>query len=258
MTVKVAQIAYTNTAPFFHFWPKGEFELVPGVPKELAQAARVGDVAAGPLPLVECWALENEFEPLGSYGIAAREKCRSVFVFSKMPFSEMDNITVGVTRESATSVILLQTLIRLKYGHNVTVRPGLRAEDDAWLVIGDQALKWVSKPVAVNWPHATDLATEWWNWQGKPFVFAQWVVQKELIQQTKQKLEETLQKSLREGLVALPQVALSHIQRLGLPAATVIAYLSGMIYELGDDEKEGMKIFREMVQSAGLKSEAAR
>src|SRR5688572_15374400 len=102
--MNVAQIAYANTIPFFHYWNADEFTLVPGSPKGLAEAARRGELVAGPLPIVEVWDLEDRFEPLGNWCIAAQERCRSVYVLSKQPFSELDHVMIGATKESSTSV----------------------------------------------------------------------------------------------------------------------------------------------------------
>jgi predicted solute-binding protein len=59
----VGRIAYTNTEPFFQKWPIDRFPLTYGVPRALAGAARAGEIVAAPLPIVECWDLENTFSP---------------------------------------------------------------------------------------------------------------------------------------------------------------------------------------------------
>src|SRR4051812_41605764 len=130
--MNIARIAYANTAPFFHFWPAAPFHLMNGSPRELAQAAQAGDVLAGPLPLVECWKLENEFAPLGNWGIAARQRVRSVYVFSRRPFRELRDATIGLTTESSTSVLLCATLLHHKYNVTARLHDGLGPEDDAW------------------------------------------------------------------------------------------------------------------------------
>ena len=74
-------------------------------------------------------------------GISSRKKCRSVLLFSKMPFSELNRVSIGVTRESSTSVALCHLLLEERYHNTARFRKGLQVQDAAWLVIGDQALR---------------------------------------------------------------------------------------------------------------------
>lgn len=247
--MNVARIAYTNTEPFFHYWNSPEFKLKPGSPKSLADdAKKKGDIIAGPLPLVECWALDDRYEPLGNWGISSRERCRSVYVFSQIPFAEIDHASMGVTKESATSVVLCETLIRQKYGNDVRMRKGLQMTDTAWLVIGDQALQLAHSPLSQAWPYVTDLATEWWNWQRKPFVFAQWVVRKDVAGDVRAGLSRTIEKSLEKGIDHISEIAADVAPRLKISPAFVKSYLSEFIYELGDDARESAQLFRQLVQ----------
>jgi chorismate dehydratase len=255
--MKIAQINYANTVPFFHFWPAGEFELHPGVPTELAEAAKRGDVIAGPLPLVECLKLENTFEPLGDWGIAAREACRSVFVLSRHPFSELDHVTIGVTRESATSVVLCKTLIERKYGNNVTLRPGLNLEDAAWLVIGDQALQLSSNPTLRAWSVVTDLATEWWDWKHQPFVFARWIVRRDLNSSIKKNLLACVDASFQKGMANLPRLATTTGERLKISPEFLKSYFNGFLYRLDAAAEESILAFRAMVEEGAYHVERA-
>lgn len=245
---QVARIAYTNTEPFFHFWDTEQFPLTSGVPRVLAQAAKDNDIVAGPLPIVECWKLEKQFFPLSNWGIAAKERCRSVFVFSQRPFSELNDVTIGVTRESSTSVALCSVLIQEKYRNSVRMHRGLESTDDAWLVIGDQALKMAYSPSQLSrWTHVTDLATEWWNWQKLPFVFAQWVARRDIDALFRGRLGKHIQLSYHRGMVALQDIAEQESQRLGLHSELIHEYLKGFMYELTPDAIRGAAIFREMV-----------
>lgn len=245
--IPVARIAYLNTEPFFHLWDNEQFPLSSGVPKALARAARDNELSAGPLPVVECWGLEKEFFPLGNWGIASKEKCRSVFVFSNRPFADLDNVKIGLTRESSTSVALCSVLIQQKYGHTVQMHRGLEADDDAWLVIGDQALKMGYSPASLTkWTYVTDLATEWWNWTGMPFVFAQWVVRKSVDPIVRTRLGKYLQLTYHQGIIALDDIAEKESKRLQLQPELIKEYLKGFMYELSPEALRSMRVFREM------------
>ena len=255
--MKIGQIAYANTEPFFHFWKKESFDLHAGHPKGLAEAARRDEIIAGPLPLVECWALEDKFVPLGNWGIAARERCRSVYVLSRVPFSELDHIMIGVTRESATSVKLCEILIRQRYGNDVRMRRGLQMTDAAWLVIGDQALQLANSPIIQTWPYVTDLATEWWNWQQRPFVFAQWIVRKDVAPEITRLLSATLSESFEHGIEHLEQIAGVIAPRLKVAPAFIKSYLSEFLYKLDGEALESAERFRSLIKLGAVHEPAA-
>jgi chorismate dehydratase len=125
---------------------------------------------------------------------------------------------------------------------------GLEPTDDAWLVIGDQALKMVFSPSQLSrWTHVTDLATEWWDWQQLPFVFAQWVCRKDVDPSLRNRLSKHVQYSFHRSLVALQDIAEKESERLGLHSELVHEYLKGFMYELNGDAIRSMAIFRELV-----------
>jgi chorismate dehydratase len=205
--MRIARIAYINTDPFFYEWAGGDaFELISGTPRELARLAWEGRVDAGPLPLVECWALESKFTTLDNWGIAAREGVRSVLLVSKKPWHSMDGARIGLTEESSTSVKLLKVLSRFKYNVAPVFQTGFSDDDQARLLIGDDALEVWNTPDPA-WGYTTDLAAEWWNWQKKPFVFARWIVRKDADPALVKRLQTLIDESLSNGLHNLPVIA---------------------------------------------------
>lgn len=247
--MNIARIAYANTDPFFHYWNASPFGLQRGAPRALAEEAREGNIVAGPLPIVECWGLEPVFQPLGSWGIAAREKSRSVFVFSKRPFNELGGGTLAVTTESSTSVILADVLLRARHNQDVVIRRGFSDSDEARLVIGDAALRMGLGHGADGWTHVTDLATEWWAWTSLPFVFARWVVRADLSPFLQGKLSGQVEASFAHGMVGLETVAQAAAQRLGLPLSALLDYYRGFLYELGPEAEESIQAFRRLSES---------
>lgn len=248
---KVARISYANTEPFFWSWPVEQFPLVQDTPRQCAQLAFNEAVIAGPLPIVECWKLSGRFEPLGAFGIASEGTCQSVLLFSKKPISDLNNVTIGLTQESSTSVVLCDVLIRERYGHQVNFKRGLDATDDAWLIIGDTALQTLMKKSDLAWNYSTDLSLEWWNWQKLPFVFARWIVKRggPIV---KAELFQTVASCLTEGTEHMADIALMQARRLGLQPETVLTYLQGFRYRLGPQEEKAMVVFRELAEQSPL------
>lgn len=247
--MKVARIAYLNTDPFFYNWPMDEFQLSSGFPRQLAQAAHDADVIAGPMPIVECWKLEDKFDSLKSWGIAVENKCQSVLLFSSKPFNKLNNANVGLTRESSTSVALLDVIMKKRYGFEIQLTRGLRPDQDAWLVIGDQALQMWASPQR-RWAYATDLATEWWDWHQLPFVFARWVVKKGIEGRTWVRLFNAVENSLSMGINSLDQISKRRSKDLNLSYQVIKNYLVQFNYELGPREMASIDLFRHLVSEA--------
>jgi chorismate dehydratase len=245
--LKIAQISYLNTALYFSNWDQNLFPLSPGVPRMLAQAASQNQLIAGPLPLVECWNLEEHFSNLGHWGIASRERSQSVLVFSKKPFSRLNDITLGLTQESSTSVVLCSILLEQKYGHSVQMKRGLSKNDDAWLVIGDEALN-LSQKGDNAWPFVTDLGTEWWDWKKLPFVFARWVVQRNISQEIKTNLIHHVAESFHKSVSQLNSISGEQAVKYSLEKSFVENYLRNFMYELDDTAIKGAEVFRSLVQ----------
>lgn len=250
--MNIGRIAYLNCEPFFHFWPSDGFTLVHGAPRELAQKAAEGLVDAGPLPIVECWKLENDFEPLGKWSIASRLRSGSVFLLSRRPIAELKGATIGLTHDSSTSVMLCELLLRSRYGLDVKLKRGHEQSDDAWLVIGDQALGLKLKNAGTPWSTVTDLATEWWNWQKKPFVFARWVARKTLSPGDHARLEWFVGESLDRGLASLGTIAEAAALKTGFPAELLERYFADFMFELDAEAEEGARAFKNLLEQAGI------
>ncbi|MBV9079878.1 MAG: hypothetical protein JO102_02025, partial [Elusimicrobia bacterium] len=96
------------------------------------------------------------------------------------------------------------------------------------------------------------LATEWWNWQKKPFVFARWVIRKGVGAAERASLENTLRESLRQGQLGLSTVANAAAEEKDFPQPLVERYLSEFVYKIGPEAEESSRLFRSLLEEAGL------
>jgi chorismate dehydratase len=244
--LRVAQIPFLNTVPFFLDWPREPFSLVQASPRQLGHLAAEGRLDAGPLPLVDYWKLEEDFEPLGNFGIAVKKEAGSVFLFSKRPIDQLAGATVGVTNQTSTSAQLLKILLLSRYGIEARFRPGFERDDEARLLIGDEALRVRFSDQRV-FPHAYDLGREWREWRGLPFVFARWVVRRSVPAYLKASLVRQLHKSLALYNKRKSSVLPAAARRMGLPPKIVKKYLDGFVYKLGKSEQRAETAFRDLV-----------
>jgi chorismate dehydratase len=237
--MNIGRISYLNVLPFYHALEPDWAPFVEGSPAFLANAARAGKIDAAPLPLVETFHLEDDFEPLSDFGIACRGKVGSVLLFSHKPFEELSGSRLLFTAESATSVALARHLLDRAGNTEYRVERGDLPEGyDGYLVIGDRALR---EAAASNYPVVTDLSERWHDATQLPFVFARWVVRKSVPAAKRKKLAEALSRSLSAAPV-IPQP-----NPAGLTAKQAQAYLSRIIYRLDDDCQRGAARFRRAV-----------
>jgi predicted solute-binding protein len=225
-------------------------------------------------------------EPI-SFGIANRERVDSVLLFLheakpastdavQMPegrgfgfvsgrvleYDEalsLRGARIAVTGETSTSLRLLRLLLEVRY----RVEPAryermdlerLEAEEDpgiaAALAIGDLALRWRHRPPR-GFRLGMDLATAWFEWSGFPFVFARWVVRRDLPESWKLWLGRFLEDSLNESAGRLPELVRDLPQDLG-PKQDLVRYLENFTYRLGPEEMKSAALFRELLDRNGI------
>ena len=187
-----------------------------------------------------------------NYCIATRDQVKSVMLFSKEGWGDLGGKRIGITDDTATSIRLLQVLLRKKYGVDaslVRMHSGVNdhTEFDAVLLIGDEALR-RNKFGLPGFELVFDLAKEWYEWQKLPFVFAVWALKKELEPDRKSELKQLLEAALEKGESRLESVGALHGKLIGLTSAEVREYLEGFNYRLGDRERAAMEVFRKLFQ----------
>ena len=249
MTTRIGRIPYVNS-DVFYFGMAGEagVELHPLVPRALSNAASEGGLDAGPVPLVTCFELEDSFEPLGDFCIATGEKARSILLFSKRPIDELDGTVVGVTGETSTSVRLMKVLFAERF--LVAPRRYVEVRDvdaDAFLLIGDEALR--NRHGVASYPFLYDLGQEWHEWTGLPFVFARWVVRRDVSDDKVRWLESLISRSIEKGLAAVNEIAATR-RDLNMTSEEVVEYIESFRYRLGEKEMKAIDEFRFLLSSS--------
>ncbi len=249
MKIRVGRIPYLNSEPFYYELDRDDIELHSLVPSALSQAMENGEIDAGPLPLVDYFRLEDRLDPLGRFCIATTQKSRSILFYSKRPIEDLDGATVGITGHTSTSRRLLAVLLT----HRFNVKPAgyvpLEEPNDAFLVIGDEALK--RRYGVPDYPHRYDLGEVWYDWTGLPFVFAMWAVQKGMSPRQMSYLENVLYSCIDEGLEHVPAIYESRLD-LRMSLREVVEYYQGFRYWAGVTEQKAIDLFREYVISIGV------
>src|SRR2546428_8321245 len=115
MTITVGRIPDLDCEPLYFDMARRGIELSEMVPSQLAAAAAAGAIDAGPVPLVDCFQLEDRFQPVSGFCLACAKRAVNIFLYAQQPIEQLQDARIGITDETSTSLRLLQVLLSLKY-----------------------------------------------------------------------------------------------------------------------------------------------
>ena len=236
---RIGYMPYLNSAPFYARLEGDWFDLVELPPRNMAAAMQQGEIDAGPLPIAEVIRMRGAVVE-GGLGVAVNGRARSVLLFSNCPVEELTGRSVAVTSHTSTSVQLLRILFADHWGIEGVDLRGPDEACDAELLIGDDALKKVY--TSEGSPFVYDLASEWKQMTGMPFVFARWVARGDATKPELGRFAETLHGSFAFGMSHLRKV----VRRASIPGMSseeCVDYLKAFTYELGDAEFAAIEEF---------------
>jgi chorismate dehydratase len=241
-TLRVGRLPYLNAWPFHHACGDAAAPVWIGAPPrrlgELA-ARRVLDAAL--LASRDALALRRHYRPLGDLGIARSGEVESVLLLSHRPVSQLSGRRVALSAESRTSRALVRILLADAFGLRGVEYVEHDEPADACLAIGDEAL---ACRASGGWPVVLDLGAEWTRFTGLPFVYARWVVRRDVAAGAARALCDALSASLDapRDLAFAPRPA-------GMTTPDVRRYLAGFSYRLGPAEQAGLARFhRELLR----------
>lgn len=147
-----------------------KIDLSLDIPTDCAAKLINGQVDIGLIPVA---AIPNvpHAHIIADYCIGSVGAVNSVFVFSKVPVSEIK--TVKLDSHSRTSNNLAKVLLKFHWKQEVSFTTDLDAQTDAMVLIGDRTFGKKS-----DYAFAYDMGEEWMKFTGLPFVYAAWVANK--------------------------------------------------------------------------------
>ena len=247
--LRISIVSYLNSKPFLFGLEqekyKKHFSLDLDIPSVCADKLMHNQVDIGLVPVAIIPELEH-FQLVSDYCIGSEGEVSSVLLLSEVPLDKIQ--TVMLDYQSRTSVQLAQ-LLATQYWHISPewrrAEPGYETyihESTAAVVIGDRALL-----LRNNFSYVYDLSMEWNKWTGLPFVFACWVANKDIPQETQLLFNE----ALSSGLQSIPDV----IEKYGSgPVSEAMAkdYLEKKIqFRLDENKRKALKLFLEKVKQTG-------
>lgn len=201
--IKVSAVSYTNSKPFvygiMHSGILDQIDLSLDIPSVCANKLIENQVDIGLVPVAALLHIKD-YQIISNYCIGARGKVDSVFIFSNKPIQEIR--TLQLDAQSRTSNNLSKVLLKYYW----KINPELVNSDfaDAFVQIGDRTFS--SRD---HYPYQYDLAAEWFNFTGLPFVFAVWASNKPIPEDFKIAFNNALKYGLdhrKEVIAGLPEV----------------------------------------------------
>src|SRR5215468_3325556 len=245
MTLRVGRIPYLHAEPFYCDMERRGLVLYEMVPSALAGAITDGDIDAGPIPVVDCFRLAENFQPVAGFCVATVRTTGNVFLYSTKPMTELHAARIGVTDEATTASQLLDVLLRVKYQVEPAAYVSLQETYDAFLLIGNDGLR--RRGGARGFAYTYDLGEEWHAWTGLPFVFSRWAVRQGTDPTATALLQDTLYVGLEVGVDALYGIAEPREDLLMLPR-NIARYIRNFRYYIGTSEQRARDLFRHYLQ----------
>jgi chorismate dehydratase len=250
--LRLSVVDYLNAVPLFwglqHGPQKGLVDLDFMLPALCADALRVGQVQGAILPSIEYQRIDG-LKIVPGLSVSSPGPVRSVLLISERPVEQIRSVALDTS--SRTSACLVQIILRRQYKLHPEVKPSapkiaeMLRECDAALIIGDPAL-------ASDYPglRVYDLADEWRNMTGLPFVFAIWVLKQEAASAA---WIAPLQEGVAYALQHLDDIAESETIRTRLAIPLIHSYLTENIdFSLGEKNLEGLRMFFRLAHEEGL------
>ncbi|RYE18521.1 MAG: radical SAM protein [Sphingobacteriales bacterium] len=180
--IRISAVSYTNTKPFIygidHLAVHNKIDLSLDIPADCAQKLIDDRADIGLIPVAAILNLP-QWEIVSDYCIGANGAVNSVFVFSNVDIKDVKRVQLDP--QSRTSNNLAKVLLKNYW----KVNPELIVDADDYSQSVDAATAFVQIGDRTfgkkgQYKFAYDLAEQWKNFTGLPFVFAAWVANKSI------------------------------------------------------------------------------
>jgi chorismate dehydratase len=245
-------VNYINTAPIYEVWKKtvrrDNWHVIEAPPSALCRMLHAGELDLGVVSCYEYGLRPENYRILEDLSISANGPVGSVFLFSRLPMTDLDGLPVLLSNQSETSAALVKVILEEFYRVKPVYTTGeVRGEEGqgatAVLAIGDDALRLVSEK---KYAFQYDLGEIWKQQTGLPFVFAVFAVREEYCRDHAGELAEIHREFLRcrahgreEMLTICEQVA----ARIPMPCENCYAYLRAIEHDLGPEKQRALEKF---------------
>ncbi|MUM76157.1 hypothetical protein GKC30_00740 [Pseudodesulfovibrio sp. F-1] len=262
MTIRIGKIGYLNVLPIYHPLETGEiandFSIVSGPPSALNQLMDAGRLDVSAASSIEYARHPDKYLLLPDIAIGSRGPVQSVLLLSRGPVDSLHGETIVVSAQTHTSAALLRVLlaewkIRTNFVTGDATAILSRGErPQAILCIGDEALNLRFHP---DYPVRTDLGEAWRTLTGMPFIFGVWIARRDSLDRSGQAVRracDTLIRAKVWGQTNIASMCALAAERSCLSREELRSYFDGLVYDLGEAEKQGMTRFYRHLAEHGI------
>jgi chorismate dehydratase len=236
-TIKVTAVSYLNTVPLLYGLRQAEImkciDLHIAPPSQCALQLEQGTTDIALIPVAALFNIPH-YEIISNYCIGATGKVRTVVLLTNDALSDIH--TVYLDPDSRTSVMLVQLLAKYHWKIAPSFQPYTEGQNiapgEACVLIGDKVF---AKENQFIYRH--DLAEEWIQFTGVPFVFAVWASIRPLSADFLSTLNKAMDFGIHHIIDALTEP-------LPCSRETAIDYLTHNIsYILDENKEKGLNSF---------------
>ena len=252
--VRLGAVSYLNSRPLTYGLDRDElFELAHDVPSACAESLAAGRIDLGMIPAIEYGRQDAALRIVPGLAIGSEGEVLTVRLFHRGRLEGVRRVAADTS--SRTSVVLLQLLLRERYGIDPEIAaapPDLDAMlhgADAALLIGDPVLALLG-PGAAAGLSSLDLGREWHELTGRPCVFAFWAGRENA---AGAEHVARLQRARLEGVGHMAEIAAGFQRERAGSAELYEGYLRDHIcYDLGPPQIAALEEFYRLAHRHGL------
>jgi len=245
--IKISAVKYANTYPFIYGLNESGFAnkviLETDHPADCSAKLITGKVDIGLIPVASL-PLIKDYQLISDFCIGANGNVRTVLLLSNAPFEEVRNVYLDY--RSLSSINLTKVLAKnfwlreFKWIHTSKgfdfLNIGL---NEAVVLIGDQCFEFENR-----YRYKIDLAREWVEFTGLPFVFACWTSNKLL----ESSFIEEFNYALSLGVNDINGVVKKFGQSGTITGIVLKNYLTQNIdFNFDENKKKGLKLFLDLM-----------
>jgi len=271
VTVRVGHIRFLNCYPLYYGLEhcgvladgrkadrpdRWGIELVPGVPTQLNRWLVEGRIDLGLVSSIAYGRSHRRLLLSRNVSISSLGAVDSIQLVTRKPLTRITS--VALTQQSATSIALLKTLLKLGFRQEVSYHdlegPVSEAleEYDAALLIGDQGLEALYFPEPDTICH--DLGELWQEWTGLPMVYAVSAAREDFAVTNGPELvavERELAGCVDYARHHLEEVVESAVDLYRFDRPALTRYFALLRYDFTEEYQQGLRRFYELAHEAG-------
>lgn len=242
--LRISAVSYLNTLLFVYGLKHSGFfrqtQLSLDVPSVCADKLIRGEADAGLVPVAAIPFIKNA-RIISDYCIGADGAVQTVLLISRQPLEQIKQIHLDL--DSRTSVALAKVLAREYWFIQpewLALNTALDSDSiKAAVIIGDKTFN-----LPAGYDYVYDLGDEWKAFTGLPFVFACWVVNREISAEQEKNLNDAFAYGMAHKEEAIDEQA-----NLPISKARLLDYLNNSIsFTLDDSKRKALKLFLEKIK----------